>query len=72
MDIAQVADQPLLPFVLLWSRPSRPFDVVEGNYDAATQRWAGADLCSFGTYSRSTTTGSLRFDRDEDKDDESS
>ena len=57
------------PFTMLWALESREFAPIKGSYDPDSQRWTGSDITAVETWSRSTTTGVINSDPDEDKDD---
>ena len=58
-----------LPFTMLWAKPNRSIEELEGHYDPLTQKWSGLDMNSSRTWCRSSTTGIITDDPDEDKDD---
>ncbi|MGH9838422.1 MAG: hypothetical protein ACREEM_06525 [Blastocatellia bacterium] len=66
-QLAQIATN--VPFTMLWAHRSREFNLVEGEYDDATQKWSLTDVAAATTWSRSSTTGIVYDDPDEDKDD---
>ena len=58
-----------VPFTMLWAKPSRDFGQIEGEYDFKSQKWSMFDVNSATTWSRTSTTGWINLDPDEDKDD---
>lgn len=58
-----------VPFTMLWANRSREMSFIEGDYDPSTQKWSLNDVAAATTWSRSTTTGIINDDPDEDKDD---
>lgn len=64
-------EPPKLPFTLNFaSRPDIQLGSPTGTYDDATQTWQGMDESMTTTWCRSSTTGIITSDPDEDKDDE--
>ncbi len=57
------------PFTMLWACQGHELSIVDGVYDPETQKWSKADISATTTWSRSTTTGYINLDPDEDKDD---
>ena len=58
------------PILMEWSKPSRTFPDMIGKYDPKNQKWKGDDVrMAATTWSRTSTTGIITFDPDEDKDD---
>ncbi len=60
---------PEIPFGMIWAEPTSQLFPVMGEYDHKSQQWSERDICSVTTWSRSTTTGIITDDPDEDKDD---
>lgn len=58
-----------IPFTMQFARPSSNLAEIDGHYDHATQQWSNRDISSVTTWSRSSTTGIVTSDPDEDKDD---
>lgn len=58
-----------VPFTLLWACQGHELSKIDGWYDSETQKWSKTDVSAATTWSRSTTTGYINDDPDEDKDD---
>lgn len=60
-----------IPFTLSFaSKPEVSLAEPSGAYDEATQTWIGLDDAMKTTWCRSSTTGIITMDPDEDEDDD--